>query len=62
MFFNLLSFKQGEILGIICPSPVHLTAEGSGGADSCNIPLFVTIFPFKYEQCEYCELVRHLKI
>ena len=62
MFFNLLSFQQREILGVICPFPVHVAAEGSSGTNSCNTPLFVTIFPFKYKQYEFRELAIHAKI
>lgn len=62
MFFNLILFKQREILDVICPFPVHVTTEGSGGTNSCNIPLFVTVFPFKYMQYQFCELVRHPRI
>jgi len=38
-----------------------VTTEGSGGTNSCNVPLFVTVFPCTWMQCEFCELVRHPK-
>lgn len=34
MFFNLLSFEQREILGVICPFPVHVTADAAVGLTS----------------------------
>lgn len=55
--FNLPSLKQREMFSVICPFPVPVAAESSGGVNS--VPSSVAASPSQPKQCELQEAATH---